>query len=89
LIRSVGQKVFVDYYHQFSDLGLSNQEVADLLPHKYTEQARNTRTSCARRIFRDGLEVEALELIGGSTRGGNEGTAKAAQDLLTQMGKTK
>jgi len=84
LLKSVGQKTFVDYYHLFSDLRLTNQEVVEQLPQRFTLKARNSKTGHARAIFREGLEVEALEFIGSSTRAGNEGTAKAAQELLRQ-----
>ena len=88
LLRSVGQKTFVDYYHLFGDSTLSSQDVVEQLPDRFTMKARRSKTSHARRLFGDGLEIQALEVIAASTRSGNEGTAKTAQELLNQMRKT-
>ena len=85
LLKSVGQKTFVDYYHLFADSTLSNQEVVEQLPERFTLKARRSKTSHARMMFKEGLEVQALEVIAASTRAGNEGTAKAAQDLLFEL----
>ena len=85
LLRSVGQKTFVDYYHLFADLTLSSQEVVERLPERFTLKARRSKTSHARMMFKEGLEVQALEVIAASTRAGNEGTAKAAGELLSQL----
>jgi len=35
------------------------------------------------------VSIEVLEVIAASTRAGNEGTAKAAQELLRQAGEIK
>lgn len=85
LLRSVGQKTFVTYYHLFADSTLSNQDVVEQLPERFTLKARRSKTSHARMMFKEGLEVKALEVIAASTRAGNEGTAKAAQDLLLEL----
>lgn len=68
LIQSVGQSTFVRYYHEFADPRLTNQQVAEILPSKYTCKSRISRTSHARKIFREGLEAQALELISASKR---------------------
>ncbi len=52
LLNSIGKATFV---HHFADFSLSHQEVVGLLPEEYTLKARHTRTSKARRIFREGL----------------------------------
>ena len=89
LLKSVGQKTFVEYYHLFADSNLSSQEVVERLPERFTLKARRSKTSHARRLFADGLEIEALEVIAASTRSGNEGTARAAQGLLSQIREAK
>ena len=87
LINSIGKSTFVRYFHQFADHRLSNQDVVAILPAEYSLKARNTRTSKARRIFREGLEEEALELILRSERIDEE-TANGARKLLVQVRKT-
>ena len=85
LLRSVGQRVFVTYYRDFANPALSAADVADMLAVEgFTEKACRSRATHARRIFAEGLEKQALELIASSTRGGNEKTVKMANDLLTQ-----
>jgi len=84
LLKSVGQRTFVEYYHLFADSNLSSQEVVDRLPERFTLKARRSKTSHARRLLADGLAVQALEVIAASTRAGNEGTAHAAQEILAQ-----
>lgn len=88
LLQSVGQSAFVRFFREFADHRLSNQEVAALLPAEYTDKSRNSRTSHARRIIKDGLAIEALELILGSSRA-DASTTKAAQELLLQQRKKK
>lgn len=63
LIRSVGQSTFVRFFYQFADNSLSHEDVVGLLPQDYTLKSRHSRTTHARRIFREGLERDALELI--------------------------
>jgi hypothetical protein len=83
LIKSIGQSTFVRYYREFADLSLSNQDVASMLPLEYTSKSRKSRTSKARRIFREALEEDALILISDSAKVDAE-TATQAQALLNQ-----
>jgi len=83
LLRSVGQSVFVRHYREFSDPALSHQDVVARLPTEYTLKSRNSRTSHARRIFRERLEVDALRLIRDSAHVDAE-TANRARELLNQ-----
>jgi hypothetical protein len=85
LINSIGKSTFVRYYHAFADASLSNQDVVAMLPQEQSLKARNTRTSKARRIFREGLEEDALELICHAERVDDE-TADLAQALLNKKG---
>jgi hypothetical protein len=84
LINSVGKSTFVRYYSEFADPSLSNQDVVAILPQDQSLKARNTRTSKARRIFREGLEKDALELICHADRVDAE-TASLAQELLNKI----
>jgi hypothetical protein len=81
LLRSVGLRVFVEYFDVFSNLRLSNQEAADLLPHDYKLTARLTRVSCARRIIERGQADEVLRFISESKRV-DAATSQAALSLL-------
>lgn len=77
-LTNVGRRVFVEYFREFSDESLSNQEVADLLPYDYTLKSRLSRTSHARAIIRQGLAKDALALIAQSTRVDPAAAAAAA-----------
>lgn len=68
LLGKIGKRIFVQYFHEFGNPNISNQEMIALLPHEYTFKSRTSRTSKARRIFREGLEEEALSIIAGSDR---------------------
>jgi hypothetical protein len=81
LLGSIGKGVFVRYYHEFANSALTNQEIVELLPSEYTLKSRRTRTSGARRIFREGLEKDALRLIINSDRLDND-IVEQAKELL-------
>ena len=83
LIRSIGKSTFVRFYDEFGDSSLSNQEVVELLPIEYTLKSRRSRTSHARRIFREGLENDALWMIANSD-GVDAETAQQVRVLLKQ-----
>jgi hypothetical protein len=88
LINSIGKSTFVRYYHEFADLSLSHRDIIALLPSEYTLNSRNSRTTHARRIFREGLEKEALEIIA-HAQGVDSDTANKTQELLRRMRKSK
>jgi hypothetical protein len=80
LLNRVGTRVFVDYYDKFREL--SAREVVAVLPREFTLKSRRSRTSKARRIFREGLDGDALRLIADSERV-EPVTAVKARELLT------
>jgi hypothetical protein len=88
LLNSVGKSTFVSFFDEFVDSSLTNQDVVAMLPEQYTLKARNTRTSKARRILREGLAEEALELICSSERVDAE-TANHARELLRKLRQSK
>jgi hypothetical protein len=63
LLGKIGKSVFVQYFREFSDPNLSNQDVIALLPQEYTFKSRTSRTSKSRRILREGMAEEALSII--------------------------
>ena len=67
-LQSIGKECFVVYFHTFSDLSLSNGEVAEILVEErdYALPASRTRASGARRIIKAGLAKDALAIIAGS-----------------------
>ena len=84
LLMSIGKSVFVQYFDAFNNSALSNNDVAEMLPAKYTLKSRQSRTAHARRVIRDGMKVEALELIAESNRVDPD-IAKRARVLLNRV----
>lgn len=84
LINSIGKATFVKYYRHFENRSLSNQDVIALLPREYTLEARRSRTSSARRIFREGRQREALEIIA-RAKGVDDQTRSRARNLLAEL----
>jgi hypothetical protein len=80
-LNSVGKKIFVDYYAQFSDPDLTTGEVVDLLPQEYTLNGRRTRASQGRKICREGLGRFALRIIASSDKV-DPAAAQRARQLL-------
>ncbi|MBU0967811.1 MAG: hypothetical protein KKA54_15675 [Proteobacteria bacterium] len=68
LLGKIGKRIFVQYFRKFGDFTISNQEMIALLPEEYTFKSRTSRTSKSRRIFREGLENQALSIIAESDR---------------------
>lgn len=90
LLNSIGKKTFIKYYEAFKDMDISHQEMIDRLaldPQKFTFTSMGNKTSSARRIFREGLEVEALQIILGSKA--DIGTVEKARMLLDKELKNK
>ena len=59
LLGKIGKRIFVQYFREFGDSDISNQEMIAMLPNEYTFKSRTSRTSKSRRIFREGLEEQA------------------------------
>lgn len=81
LVRSIGMNTFVQFYEEFSDPNISNQEMVERLPARYTLNSRRTRTTKARRILREGLEDDALRMIASADKVDAE-TAQKVRVLL-------
>jgi hypothetical protein len=63
LLNRIGKAVFIEYYEKFKDTSLSNTDIVEMMPKEYTLKSRQSRTSKARRIIREGREEEALVII--------------------------
>jgi hypothetical protein len=83
LLASIGMSTFVQYYDQFRDPDISDQDMLERLPQDYTLKARRTRVSKARRIFRERLELEALNAILGANKVDEE-TRKKTTEILNR-----
>lgn len=66
ILNRVGKKTFIKYYYDFknlNNLGESDKIVVEKIQEDYTLKSKKSRTSKAKRIFREGLEINALETI--------------------------
>lgn len=66
VLNSIGKRTFIKYYENFKDLDISNQEMIERLgldPKGFSPFAKASKTSKARKIFREGLEIQALLII--------------------------
>lgn len=80
LLNKIGKKIFVDYYDVFKR---DNNPEHALEKEGFTLASRRSRSSSARSIFKNNLQVEALNNIIASIRI-DMGTVKRAQDLLSE-----
>lgn len=76
LINKVGKKVFVDYYYIFKD-DINPEEA--LIKDNFTLASRRSRSSTARKIFKEGLQIAALNNILNSSRIGTATINKAKE----------
>jgi hypothetical protein len=84
LLNSIGKRVFVRYFHEFDNF--SSQDMIALLRNKesFTRKACTSRTHHAKRIFHEGMQVQALAIITESNRVEPKATEKA-RVLLSQL----
>lgn len=80
-LNSVGKSTFVKYYYAFKNK--SREECIVMFEETYTDNAKSTRTGHAQRIFREGMNVEALKIIIKSARV-DEITRKKAREILNE-----
>ncbi|MBR1680916.1 hypothetical protein IJ707_03900 [bacterium] len=82
-LHSVGKAIFVKYYYFFKDdTHYSNSDLIEIISENYTDKSKKSRTGHARMIFRNNLNIEALEIIIKSKV--SEGTKLAAQELIQE-----
>ena len=64
LLKGIGIKIFIKYFEDFSNKSLKINDLIEILPNKYTENSKKTRTSKARTIIKnDELLEETLKYI--------------------------
>jgi len=78
-LNNVGKSTFVKYYFNFKNE--SRYACITSFTEDYTDIAKATRTNHAKRIFREGVNLEALQLIINSGRIDKETIDKARKIL--------
>ncbi|WJH36868.1 hypothetical protein N6H14_14895 [Paenibacillus sp. CC-CFT747] len=68
VLSSIGKKFFIDYYDKLKDDKLTYKEIVDSLPSSFKRKSKVSRVSNSKRIFRQGLQIEALKNIINSKR---------------------
>lgn len=81
MLNCVGKAVFVKYYYDFKTK--SNQECIKAISEPYTAKSKATRTSKAKRIFRENMHGEALRIIIESNRI-DEAVKKRAKEIMDE-----
>jgi len=89
LLSSIGKKIFVDFYDIFKE----DINVEDKLPTNLSLSSRRSRASASRKLFRENLNLNALESIANSKKLDEETINKARRLLLNEcnadeLGKT-
>jgi hypothetical protein len=84
LLNKVGKKIFIDYYSVFKEDDNPEEKLAET---SFTLNSRRSRSSSARKIFRDGLEVAALNNIIQSSRLEDETINRAKEILEAETGR--
>jgi hypothetical protein len=84
LLNRVGKGVFVQFYQSFANERIADADIVEMLPQDYTLKSRRSRTSKARRIFREGRQREALQRIADSEKTNSEAVALARRLLAKQ-----
>lgn len=87
LLVSVGKQVFVGHFDAFANPALSNADVAAVLPARYTDKSRASRTAHARRVIREGLAIDALVIISASSHLDDAVVTRARVLLRREQGK--
>lgn len=89
LLNKIGKGIFVQYFHEFGDSSISSQTMIALLQSDklFTLKSCASRTYKSRRIFREGLEKEALSIIAESHHVEQKVAAKALALLASLRAK--
>jgi prevent-host-death family protein len=84
LLNKIGKKTFVDYYYVFKE----DVNPEEKLPDNFTLNSRRSRSSSARKIFKNGLEIAALNNIIQSSRLDDDTLDNAKTILGNEIGNT-
>ncbi|MBR0576458.1 DUF1413 domain-containing protein [Proteiniclasticum sp. BAD-10] len=83
LLNKIGRRVFIEYYYVFK---ADDNPEEKLIKEEFTLNSRRSRSSSARKIFRDGLQVLALKSIIQSSKLDEEILARAKNILVAEIG---
>ncbi len=83
VLNSIGKSTFLKYYYTFRDA--SRETCIAAFTEEYTYTAKSTRTGHAQRIFREGMEKEALQNIRSSRKVDDESIAQACEILKREF----
>lgn len=78
-LNSIGKSAFVKYYYTFKEK--DSQTCLDAFEENYAENGKRTRVNCAKRIFQEHLELEALKIVINASRVDEETRRKATEIL--------
>lgn len=81
LLKDVGMAVFIKYYYDFKSK--ENKECVSIIEEPYTPKSKSGRTSKAKQIFRNDLQIDALRTITNSNRI-DESIIKKAKEILRE-----
>jgi hypothetical protein len=87
LLNRVGKSTFIKYYTQLKKVNsgvLESPDIVMMMDESFTDKSKNSRVTKGKRIFREGLEVEALELIVSSSRMASNVIVKAQEILQVE-----
>lgn len=80
LRHRIGNTFFVDYYWDLKNESISNKQIIDSLT-QYAPSSRKTRVYVGRKIFRDKLNIEALNIIRKSENQSIQDTISRANEI--------
>lgn len=83
MLNKIGKRIFVDYYYTFK---IDDDPEDKLIDEDFTLNSRRSRSSSARRIFREGLHLEALKNIIQSSKLDEKIVEKAKNLLAAETG---
>ena len=84
LLNKTGKKTFIDFYEVFKE----DNRPEEQLPESFSLNSKRSRSSSARKIFREGLQVAALNNIIQSARLDEETLSKARELLAIETDET-
>ena len=78
-LNSIGKRALVKYYFDFKNKGVDS--CLACFEENYTYHGKYTRVINAKRIFRESMHIQALEIVSASNRVDGE-TKRKAKELL-------
>lgn len=82
-LNSIGKSTFVKYYYNFKNY--PTEKCINSFEESYTDKAKTTRTGHAKRIFREGMQKEALRIIINSEKVDKETISRAFEIFNSEV----